>query len=68
MKQYPGRIKYKKYHRVNKACMNKIETRSFYPLHGFSGTQVERSCKLTYKQIESCRRTLRRGLNKTGSI
>lgn len=68
MKQYPGWVKYKKYHRANIVYQNSLETRSFYLLNGFSGIQAEGFGRLTFRQLEACRRTLRRGLKKTGRI
>lgn len=37
-------------------------------MNGFSGIQAEGFGKLTFRQLEACRRTLRRGLKKTGKI
>lgn len=68
MKQYPSRVKYKKYHKVNFSYSWLLERRSFFLNYGMSGIQACESGVLTYKQIEACRRTLRRGLKKKGKI
>ena len=68
MKQYPASTKYKKYHKVNSSFRKHFEQRSFYPSYGACGVQATECGKLTYKQLESCRRTLRRGLKKMGTI
>lgn len=66
MKQYPARTKFKKYHKANFSYSFLKEQKSFLPIYGLSGIQALESGKLTYKQIEACRRALRRGLKKTG--
>ncbi len=68
MKQYPARTKFKKYHKANFAYKSIVEQNSFLPFYGLSGIQATESGKLTFKQIESCRRALRRGLKKTGKF
>jgi ribosomal protein L16/L10AE len=66
MKQYPGYLKYKKYHRVNYFYNFAIQQKMFYPLNGEIAIQSVESGKINFKQIESCRRTLKRGLKKLG--
>ena len=66
MKQYPGYLKYKKYHRVNYFYNYALQQKIFYPLNGELAIQSIESGKLNFKQIESCRRTLKRGLKKLG--
>lgn len=68
MKQYPSRLKYKKYHKPNYSFSSLIERKSFVPLFGTSGLQAMEAGKITFKQIEACRRSLRRALKKTGNI
>jgi len=68
MKQYPSKTKFKKYHKANFSYSSIIERKSFSPVFGLSGIQALESGVLTYRQIEACRRTLRRGLKKTGKI
>lgn len=66
MKQYPGKTKYKKYHKANYSYSSILEHKSYIPVFGLSGIQALESGTITYKQIEACRRALRRGLKKTG--
>lgn len=68
MKQYPAKKKFKKYHKVNYNFSRLSERRTFLLNYGFSGIQAKKPGKLTYKQLEACRRTLRRGLKKSGNI
>lgn len=44
------------------------EQKMFFALDGQYAIQALESGKLTFKQIESCRRTLRRTLGKTAKI
>lgn len=64
MKQYPKNLKYKKYHKVNFSYSKLLDKKNFFPINGEYGIQAMESGKLTFKQIEACRRTLRRGLKK----
>jgi len=64
MKQYPKNLTYKKYHKVNNSFLSLIDQKQFFPMDGSFAIQSAEAGKLTFKQIESCRRTLRRGLGK----
>jgi ribosomal protein L16/L10AE len=68
MKQYPSNLKFKKYHRVNYFFINTLEKKIFYPVNGEYAIQSIESGKITFKQIEACRRTLKRGLRKIGNL
>lgn len=68
MKQYPAKKKYKKYHKVNYNFSKLCAERTFFLNYGLSGIQAKKPGKLTYKQLEACRKTLRRGLKKSGNI
>ncbi len=68
MKQYPGFLKYKKYHRVNYFYSYGFQQKTFYLLNGELAIQNIKPGKLTFKQIESCRRTTKRGLKKIGCM
>lgn len=61
MKQIPSRYKFKKNHKINKLFLNAIDKKVFYVQKGVYGIQSLESGKILYKQIESCRRTYRRG-------
>jgi len=64
MKQYPKNLIYKKYHKVNRNFFDLINQKQFFSMDGSFAIQSLQPGKLTFKQIESCRRTLRRGLGK----
>jgi len=65
MKAYPKNLTFKKYHKVNDAFLNLVDQKQFFLLDGRFAIQAAEAGKLTFKQIESCRRTLRRGFGKT---
>jgi len=64
MKQLPSKLKYKKYQKVNNSYMFLLERKNFFISYGTLGLQSLTFGKLRYKQIEACRRTIRRGLKK----
>ena len=66
MKMFPSNLLFKKYHKANKNFLQLNDQKSFFPLFCEFALQTEEAGKLTYKQIESCRRTIRRGLGKKG--
>lgn len=68
MKQYPSNLKFKKYHKKNIFFVKTIEKKIFYPLEGEYAIQSLESGKIQYKQIEACRRTIKRGLKKLGNL
>lgn len=68
MKQYPSNLKFKKYHKVNYSFSYLLEKKRFFPIYGEYAIQAVDFGKLTFKQIESCRRTLRRGLKKKSQL
>jgi len=68
MKQYPTNLKFKKYHKVNFSFSFFLERKVFFPLYASFCIQAVEAGKLTFKQIESCRRTLRRGLGKKSDL
>ena len=68
MKQFPSNLKFKKYHKVNYSFKHLLDRKRFFLIKGNYGLKSEEAGKITGKQIESCRRTLRRGLKKTGHI
>ncbi len=68
MKQFPNNLKFKKYHKVNIFFSKTIEKKIFFPLDGEFGLQCLEPGKLTFKQIEACRRTIKRGLTKSDNL
>lgn len=68
MKQYPNNLKFKKYHKINFFYSVSLEKKIFYPVDGEYSLQSLEYGKIKFKQIEACRRTIRRGLNKLGKL
>jgi ribosomal protein L16/L10AE len=68
MKQYPNNLKFKKYHKKNIFFTKTTEKKIFYPIEGEYAIQSLESGKIQYKQIEACRRTIKRGLRKIGNL
>ena len=66
MKQFPNILKYKKNHKSDSSFLYKIEEKDFYITFGEYGIQSLDSCKIGFKEIESCRRTIKRGIKKLG--
>jgi ribosomal protein L16/L10AE len=68
MKQFPSNLKFKKYHKINYFYNFTIEKKLFYPINGEYSLQCLESGKITFKQLEACRRTIKRGLSKVGKL
>lgn len=68
MKQFPNNLKFKKYHKNNYFYNYTLEKKNFYPVFGEYGLQSIESGKIKFKQIEACRRTLKRGVKKLGLL
>jgi ribosomal protein L16/L10AE len=70
MKSFPNttRWKFKKFHRPNNSFNSLFECKIFLPVECLYGIQALEPGKLTAKQIESCRRALRRTLGKSAKI
>jgi ribosomal protein L16/L10AE len=68
MKQYPNNLKFKKYHKANNFFFKKIEKKLFFPFDGEYALQCLEPGKLKFKQIEACRRTIKRGLSKQDNL
>jgi len=68
MKQYPSNLKFKKYHKLNNFNLKSMEKKNFYINNGNIAIKSIESGKLNFKQIESCRRTIKRGLKKIGNL
>jgi len=56
--------KFKKFHKPNFTFYKLFERKSFVPLRYPFAIQALEAGKLTFKQLEACRRALRRGLGK----
>jgi large subunit ribosomal protein L16 len=68
MKQYPSKLKYKKNHRPSYSNLYLSEQKSFFLLKGFLAIKSIENGKLTFKQIEACRKSIRRVLRKEGNV
>jgi len=68
MKQFPSNMKYKKYQKNNYFFNSSIEKKSFLPMDGEFAIQAVQSGKIKFKQIEACRRTIKRSLKKMGFL
>lgn len=68
MKQNPSRLKFKKNHKVAFSFFSILEKKAFYPLNGAYALKSIQAGKLTLKQIEAGRRSIRRSVKKTGQL
>jgi large subunit ribosomal protein L16 len=68
MKQYPSRLKYKKNHRPSLSTLYLKESKLFYPERGVMMLQSLENYKLTFNQLESCRKCIRRIIEKQGIV
>jgi large subunit ribosomal protein L16 len=68
MKQFPNNIIYKKCHKANYSYIKLLDRKNFFLSYGQFGLQSLNFGKLTFKQIEACRRTIKRGLKKLGFL
>lgn len=68
MKQYPKSLKFKKNHKVNKSFLTLKEQKVFFPKNGLFVIKALEAGKLNFKQIEACRKSLRRDMKKQGKI
>lgn len=68
MKQSPSNLKYKKFHKPGSSFLSLFEQRSFLPLFGLFALKALQPGRLTFKQIEAARRTIRRTGKKEGNL
>jgi len=68
MKQYPSRIKYKKNHKPSFSNLYLTEQKNFSAIKGNLILVSIENSRLTYNQIEACRKTIRRILKKQGIV
>lgn len=68
MKQFPSKLNFKKYHKINYFYIRLLDNKNFFSKFGQYGIQSLSASKLNFRQIEACRRTIKRGLNKLGFI
>ena len=68
MKQYPSRLKFKKNHRPSFSTLYLKESKLFYPERGVMMLQSQENYKLTFNQLEACRKCIRRIIEKQGVV
>lgn len=68
MKQSPSNLIYKKYHKPSFSFSHLLEQRRFYPIRGTYGLVSKEHGRLTFRQIEAGRRTIRRQMRKMGFV
>lgn len=68
MKQQPSRLKYKKYHKPSASCLHLLEQKNIIPLKGSLALKALENKKITYNQLEACRKSVKRILKKNGLI
>jgi large subunit ribosomal protein L16 len=68
MKQQPSRLKYKKYHKPPYSCLFLSEQKNIIPVRGHVGLKALENKKITYNQLEACRKSVRRILKKNGLV
>jgi len=68
MKQYPSLLKYKKNHKPSSSLLYLNENKNITPVNGLYALRSLENSRLTYNQLEACRRAIRRVLKKQGKI
>lgn len=68
MKQYPSSLKYKKNHKPSSSLLYLKEKKNFITSRGAIALKAIENGKLTYNQIEACRKSIRRALKKKGLV
>lgn len=68
MKQFPKNLKFKKNHKLSASILKLKEQTEFFPRYGMFGVKILKNSRLTFKQIEACRRSLRRKVRYFGRV
>lgn len=68
MKQQPSRLKYKKYHKPSSSSLFLSEQKNFIPIKGHIALKAIENGKITYNQLEACRKSVRRMIKKNGLV
>lgn len=68
MKQQPARLKFRKNHKVNSSFLSLKDYKNFFPLFGRFALKSLESSKITFKQIEAGRKSIKRNIIKQGKI
>jgi ribosomal protein L16/L10AE len=64
MKQNPSRLKFRKNHKVSYSFFTIKDNKTFFPMHGNFALKSIDPGKLTLKQIEAGRKSIRRNVKK----
>jgi large subunit ribosomal protein L16 len=68
MKQQPSRLKYKKYHKPSLSCLLLSEQKNVIPEKGQLASKSLENKRVTYNQLEACRKSIKRMLKKNGLV
>lgn len=68
MKQYPKKTFWKKNHKPDIFFLNALEQKDFYIKQGTFGLKCMKPCRLTFKQIEAGRKSIRRTISKKAGM
>lgn len=68
MKQQPSRLKYKKYHKPSSSNLHLLEQKNVTPIKGQLCLKALENKKITYNQLEACRKSVRRIIKKNGLV
>jgi len=68
MKQNPSRLKFKKNHKPSSSNLILKQQKEAHTIKGLLSLKSIENGRLTYKQIEACRKAIRRKLKKQGII
>ena len=68
MKQQPSRLKYKKYHKPSSSCLYLKEQKNIVPTKGLLALKSLENKRITYNQLEACRKSIKRILKKRGLV
>jgi len=68
MKQFPKSLRFKKNHKLSSSILKLKEQTEFFPRYGMFGVKILKNSRLTFKQMEACRRSLRRKVRYFGRV
>ena len=68
MKQQPSRLKYKKYHKPSSSNLFLSEQKNIVPIKGHLALKALENKRITYNQLEACRKSVKRMMKKDGLV
>ena len=68
MKQYPSNLKYKKNQKPSSSLLFLSDNKTFFSIKGNYLIKSAENSFLTYNQLESCRRSIKRKIRRQGQI